>query len=68
MPWDLISIREAAKLLFVHPGTLRNYETPDGKWVEIYGMRIRVYRFDSGKRRYDRNEIIREINRLKKAR
>jgi len=68
MPWDLISSTEAAKLLFVHPATLRRYETSDGKWVEIYGMRIRVYRFDGGQRRYDRNEIIREIQRLKKAR
>lgn len=68
MSWDLVTIREAAKLLFVHPNTLRNHETPDGKWTEVLGLRIRVYRFDGGQRRYDRAEIIRKIERLKKAR
>lgn len=65
MPWDLISIREAAKLFYVHPSTLRYNETKDGQWTEVMGMRIRVYRFDGGQRRYDRAEILRELSRFR---
>ncbi|MGE5675796.1 MAG: hypothetical protein ACM3XM_18270 [Mycobacterium leprae] len=68
MGWDLISIGEVAKLLRVHQNTLRNHELPDGQWVEILGLRFRVYRFEGGQRRYDRMEILKQINRLKQAR
>lgn len=67
MRWDLISISEAARILHVHPGTLRYHETPDGHWVEYDGLRFRVYRFDGGQRRYDRREIFKLINHRRKA-
>ena len=68
MLWDLISISEAAKLLYVSPATLRYLESPDGQWTEYDGLRIRVYRWDDGQRRYDRNEILRAIQRRNKKR
>ena len=64
---DLIFINEAARLLKVHPETLRRHETADGRYCEIYGTRIRVYRLSNvpgGQRRYDRNEVVRLLNRL----
>lgn len=67
---DLISISEAAKLLGVSAITLRKYETPDGKWVEIFGQRIRVHRMSPaplGRRRYDRNEVMRAVARMQRA-
>jgi hypothetical protein len=67
---DLISIGEAAKLLGVAPFTMRRYETPDGKWLEIFGQRIRVHRMSPaplGRRRYDRNEIMRALARMQRA-
>lgn len=65
---DFVSIADAARLLQVHPSTLRRNESPDGKWCDIYGTRIRVYRVSSepgGQRRYDRAEIIRKFYRLR---
>lgn len=67
---ELIAIAEAAKLLGVSPITLRRYETTDGKWVEIFGQRIRVHRMSPaplGRRRYDRNEIMRALARISRA-
>lgn len=69
---DLIPINEAARLLKVHPETLRRHETTDRRWCQIYGNRIRVYRLShepgqAAQRRYDRNEIIRLLNGLQRA-
>lgn len=69
--WDLVPIREAAKLLKVHPETLRRHETRDGQWCEILGVRLRVYRLSdspTGQRRYDRAEILRLMARLQRGR
>ncbi|MFZ5827501.1 MAG: hypothetical protein ACOY94_24630 [Bacillota bacterium] len=66
MSWNLIPIGQAAKLLHVHPTTLRYNETRDGQWTEVMGMRIRVYRFDGGQRRYDRAEILSELSRFRR--
>lgn len=66
----LISISAAAKLLGVDTSYLRRHETADGKWVEIYGHRIRVHRMSPaprGQRRYDENDIIRVLARLKRG-
>lgn len=68
---DLISIKEAARLLQVNPMTLRRHESQDGRSCRIYGHEIRVYRVSSlpgSQRRYDRNEIMRVLARLQKAR
>lgn len=67
---DLISIGEAAKLLGVAVHTLRRYETEDGRWCEIFGQRFRVHRMHPGplgRRRYDRNELMRVIARMQRA-
>lgn len=67
---DLISITDAARLLQVHPSTLRRNESPDGNWCNIYGTRIRVYRISSepgGQRRYDRGEVIRKFYQLRRG-
>jgi hypothetical protein len=53
------------------PATLRRRETSDGRWAEIYGHRIRVYRIDlnpNAQRRYDEDEIHRMLARLSKDR
>lgn len=69
---DLVPIKEAAKLLRVHPNTLRRRETPDGRWCEMYGARIRVYRLSNDRgpasqRRYDRSEIARLMARMQRG-
>lgn len=67
--YDPIGIDEAARLLGCSPNTLRRHETKDGKFCEVYGHRIRVYRTSlsrHGQRRYDRNEIERLMYRLAK--
>jgi hypothetical protein len=68
---DLVPIDQAAKLLKVHPNTLRRHETSDGRWCCIYGGRIRVYRLSNepgpaAQRRYDRSEIVRFLSRLQR--
>lgn len=63
----LISIREAARLLQVHPHTLKNNETADGNWCTVYGLKLRVYRISNlpnAQRRYDADEIERAVNRI----
>ncbi|MFZ5816125.1 MAG: hypothetical protein ACOY93_12570 [Bacillota bacterium] len=63
---NLITTREAARLLKVDPRTLRKYETPDGRWCEILGLRFRVLRLGPSplsQRRYDRDEIERALRR-----
>jgi len=53
---DMLTIREVAKLLHVHPNTLRRWSN-DG--------RIRAYRITSrGDRRYKREEIVRFLDEL----
>lgn len=65
---DFISSKVAAALLGVSTHKLFQCETPDGKWVMIYGHRIRVYRPTMDPRthrRYDRNEIVRVLRQLR---
>ena len=53
---DMLTIREVARLLHVHPNTLRRWSN-DG--------RIRAYRITSrGDRRYKREEIARFLDEL----
>ena len=53
---DMLTIREVARLLHVHPNTLRRWSN-DG--------RIRAYRITSrGDRRYKREEIVRFLEDL----
>lgn len=66
----LISISAAAGLLGVDTSFLRRHETPDGRWVEIYGHRCRVHRLSPGprgQRRYDEDEIRRVLARLQRG-
>lgn len=59
---NLITTKEAASLLRVDPATLRKYESVDGRWCEILGLRFRVWRTGlspRSQRRYDRDEILR---------
>jgi hypothetical protein len=42
MRW--LSVEEAAKILYVNPGTIRQNETRDGMWSIVFGHRIRIYR------------------------
>lgn len=66
---ELVSIQNAAKLLQVHPNTLRRNESPDGKWCLIYGARLRIYKVSNepgAQRRYDRDEIERLLHRLRR--
>jgi DNA-binding transcriptional MerR regulator len=66
---DLVSIQVAAKLLQVHPNTLRRNESRDGKWCCIYGARLRVYKVSNepgSQRRYDKDEIQRVLRRLQR--
>lgn len=46
-PPTLSIILVAVSVGQVHPSTLRRNESPDGKWCDIYGARIRVYRVSS---------------------
>lgn len=66
----LVSIQAAAQQLQVHPNTLRRNETTDGKWCEVYGTRIRVYKVSNApkaQRRYDEEEIARVLSRLQRG-
>lgn len=68
---SMISIGKAAKLLGIDPQTMRRRETPDGRWLEIFGHRIRVFRLDASPtafRRYDEREIRRLLQRLREER
>ncbi|HLN65310.1 MAG TPA: hypothetical protein VK464_27630 [Symbiobacteriaceae bacterium] len=63
----LITIGEAARMLSVDPATLRRHETPDGRWVELYGHRIRVHRMSpspKAQRRFDEADIFRVLARM----
>lgn len=67
----MISIGKAGKLLGLDPDTMRRRETPDGRWLEIFGHRICVFRLDASPtafRRYDEREIRRLIQRLRDER
>lgn len=67
----LVSIGAAAKLLGMDPASLKRRETADGRWAEVYGHRIRVYRIDlapNAQRRYDEDEIRGMLARLRQAR
>ncbi|MFZ5825250.1 MAG: hypothetical protein ACOY94_13120 [Bacillota bacterium] len=67
----LVSISRAARLLGIDPGGLRRRETPDGRYCEVYGHRIKVFRVDLGpgaQRRYDEDEIQRVLARMSKSR
>lgn len=56
---DLITVTEAARLLGVHPATLRAKEAPDRRSVRLYDATLRVFwtSYPSGERRYSRAEI-----------
>lgn len=67
----LIPIGDAARLLNLDPTTLRRRESPDGRYAEVYGHRIRIHRLapgPNGQRRYDEEEILRVLARLQRAR
>lgn len=67
---DLITIQDAARILQVHPNTLRRNESSDGKWCHVYGIRLRVYKVSSepnSHRRYDREEIVRKFYQLRRG-
>lgn len=64
----MISIGQAARFLGLDPETMRRRESPDGRWMEIFGHRIRVFRLDMNPgafRRYDEREIRRLLQRLR---
>lgn len=55
----LVRLNEAARMLGIDGDTLRR-RAKDGNHVEIYGMRLRVYRMDlkpNAERRFDADEI-----------
>jgi hypothetical protein len=69
---DLITSGEASRLLRVDPRTLRKYESPDGQWCMVFGdrYRFRVFHYGGGlraARRYDRNELVRILNRMERS-
>ncbi|MFZ5825251.1 MAG: hypothetical protein ACOY94_13125 [Bacillota bacterium] len=67
---QMITTKEAARLLQVDPRTLRKYETPDGRWCEVLGLRFKVFRLGLSplsQRRYDRDEILRALARARRA-
>lgn len=66
---DLIKAGEAARLLGVDARTLKKYESADGQWCVIWGQRyrFRVFHYGGGLRAarcYDRNELMRVLNRM----
>lgn len=65
---NLVSTAEICRLLGCDQRTLRRHETPDGRWCTIFGMRFRVYRYGNAQhdqRRYDLEEVRREIERAR---
>lgn len=67
----LVYIREAAALLGVGKYTLKRRLTPDRRWVEIYGGRLRVYPIDhrpNTSLRFDADEITRLLISMQKGR
>lgn len=69
MKW--VNVDQAAKLLGVHPDTLRRRESWDGKWCTIHGHQIRVYRqgiHPQPHRRYNEAEIRRVLAAVEAAR
>lgn len=68
---DLIGTGEAARLLGVDQRTLRKYETPDGRYCNLFGLRFRVFHYGGdtkSTRRYDRNEIERIVEQMRTTR
>lgn len=61
MKW--ITTVEAARILGLNPGTLRRYETPDGRWCYLYGERLRVWRTYKGVQLH-RQYSLQEVQRL----
>lgn len=56
---DLVTVTEAARLLGVHPSTLRTKEAADQRSVKLYDGTLRVFwtSYPGGERRYSRVEI-----------
>lgn len=66
---EMLTTKEVCSLLGVDPRTLRKYETPDGKWCEVFGFRFRVYRLGTdpySQRRYNQVEILRVLEKIKR--
>ncbi|MFZ5825249.1 MAG: hypothetical protein ACOY94_13115 [Bacillota bacterium] len=66
----LIRLNEAARMLGVDGDTLRR-RAKSGDTVEIYGVRLRVYRMDpkpNAERRFDADEIRAALDRLQRVR
>lgn len=66
---DMMTTKEVCKLLGVDARTLRKYETADGRWCIVFGIKFRVYRLGDephSQRRYHRDEIMRVVERLRR--
>lgn len=69
MRMRLIRLNEAARMLGVDGDTLRR-RARNREFVEIYGLRLRVYRMDpkpDAERRFDADEIRLALDQLKRA-
>lgn len=64
---DLITVTEAARMLGVHPATLRTKESEDRRSVRLYDGTLRVFwtSYPGGERRYSRAEIDALLSRRK---
>lgn len=66
----MIRLNEAARMLGVDGDTLRR-RSKTGDYIEIYGVRLRVYRMDlkpNAERRFDADEIRAALDRLQRVR
>jgi hypothetical protein len=62
-----LTTKQVCKLLQVDERTLRKYETPDGRWCTLFGLKFRVYRYGSqpqSQRRYSEAEIQRIVEQI----
>ena len=62
-----LTTQQVCRLLGVDPRTLRKYESPDGRWCQLFGFRFRVYRYGTdqhAQRRYQEAEIQRIAENL----
>lgn len=62
-----LTTKQVCKLLRVDERTLRKYETPDGRWCTLFGLRFRVYRYGTdahAQRRYSESEVRRIVDEI----